>query len=499
MKISVVVPAYNEEEFLPSCLEALLEQDFEDDYEVIVVDNASTDRTARVARDMGVIVVREPRKGITFARQKGLEVARGEIIAYVDADTIVPPHWLRAISDSFRQHPEAVAVSGPIPLLVENPIKRYILRWCYLFLYPFLDSLIRRSLRKGNTFYGANFAVRKSALLAIGGFNTRIHFYGEDVDTSIRLSRVGRLLFVRSLAAYTSPRRFEQQGLLSANRYYLATYFGGLFFNRIPIFEDYEDFRRGPVVRRHTRRRKFLYPSLAALAIVVFLIFAAVSPISQVYGRVYYRGPVGEKAIALTFDDGPNEPYTSQVLDILKRYGVRATFFEIGKNVERFPDASRRIVQEGHVIGNHSYSHPRFLSLEKGKFIAAEIDRTSDVIYYYTGLRPRLFRPPHGWHTPLLLGVAKDKGIFVIEWSDMTDDYNPKEDGNSIVNRILKNARPGGIIVLHDGFETKHGVDRGQMVSALPRIIEGLEKKGYRFVTLPEMLNLPAYFEDPHK
>jgi len=222
--------------------------------------------------------------------------------------------------------------------------------------------------------------------------------------------------------------------------------------------------------------------------------YLGVTPSSQLYGKVYTSAPrSGEKVIALTFDDGPNEPYTSRVLEILDESEVKAAFFLIGENAEFYPETVKNIVRAGHVIGNHTYHHTYLLPFEGFPAIQKEIDRTEETLFRLTGLRTDLFRPPHGLRTPWFIADVKKLNYKVITWTDMTNDYDGNTLPGEIVRRIVAKARPGGIIDLHDGRDTQHGVDRSNMVDALPIIIGRLKSEGYKFVTLPDLLRVAPY------
>jgi peptidoglycan/xylan/chitin deacetylase (PgdA/CDA1 family) len=225
------------------------------------------------------------------------------------------------------------------------------------------------------------------------------------------------------------------------------------------------------------------------LLIFVFS-YAFFSSRSQVFGKVYSQFPQNDKAIALTFDDGPNGSYTQRILDILVQEKVRATFFVIGKNVEYYPALTRKIVENGNVLANHSYSHSRIAPLEVSY---KEEDRAEEAIFKVTGLRPRFFRPPFGEKTPWMLSEIEKEGLVVFSWNDEANDPHLK-DPEEIAKRIISQAHPGGIILLHDGFETKHEGNREPTVQALPKIIDGLRTKGYHFVTLDEFSHSNPYF-----
>jgi peptidoglycan/xylan/chitin deacetylase (PgdA/CDA1 family) len=487
IRISVVVPARNEEQLLPSCLDSLKHQTFSLPYEVIVVDNASRDRTADVAREMGARVVTEPHPGITWARQKGLGAAQGDIVAYVDADSTVEPGWLERIWTAFCRDRRLSAVSGPVFYSQGRTWRGKLYRWT-TGITLFGDKTLRFVCRKRGTLWGANFAVWKSALVAAGGFNKNLVFYGEDTEMSLRLRKVGRIHFDRKNTVQTSPRRFERGQVLATSWLILST------FIRLVV----TDGRAACPERRGKRPRRFVSVTVsAALLLVGFLgglTYMAFSPSSQVYGQVYVGGPADrEKLIALSFDDGPNEPYTSQVLKILDDNGIKATFFVTGKNAEVFPETVKEIVRRGHILGNHTYSHSYRVPFERFGGIREEVDRTEDIIFGLTGLRTDLFRPPHGLRTPWFIKDIKELNYKVVTWTDMTNDYDLKTSAEEIVRRIISKARPGGIIDLHDGKDLSHGIDRSNMVRALPVIIGRLKNEGYRFVTLPVLLRVAPY------
>lgn len=187
---------------------------------------------------------------------------------------------------------------------------------------------------------------------------------------------------------------------------------------------------------------------------------------------------------SLTFDDGPS-PDTARILDILRDKGVRATFFLCGASVERYPELARRIVAEGHALGNHTYSHS-YLHLKSRAEIASEIDRTQDAIEKATGIRPKYFRPPHGVRWFSLWPVLRERGMTLVLWNSYPQEG--ASPAHEIVARALARLRPGAIILLHDG---KDNLPEGRnlrpaTVEALPRIIDGVLRAGYRFAPLPD-------------
>lgn len=209
-------------------------------------------------------------------------------------------------------------------------------------------------------------------------------------------------------------------------------------------------------------------------------------------GIIYWHGSTSERKIALTFDDGPNEPYTSQILDILKAYHVKATFFLIGKNVESYPEIVKRMVKEGHSIGNHTYTHPD-LALKLKFQIEKQVKRTEEAIFKAAGIRPYLFRPPYGLDNPWVFKETEKMGYVIIKWSVSGHNGGKDPPFDKILERVLRGVENGSIILLHDGDRLIKGADRSQMVKALPLIIESLQQRGYQFVSIPELLGLEEH------
>lgn len=218
----------------------------------------------------------------------------------------------------------------------------------------------------------------------------------------------------------------------------------------------------------------------------VILTLCAVLPENNVFGRVFFESQTTKKLVALTFDDGPYSPYTEQMLDVLQEYHVPATFFIVGQNAEKNPELVARIAREGHQLGNHTYHH---VDLLKGDRItvAAEIDRTSQVIKAITGTAPHVVRPPHGFRDPAVMGMMAERGLKVVEWSVMSRDWtNPGVE--VIVDRTVKKVKNGSIVLLHDGDGIALQASRMQTVEATRRIIQTLSAQGYIFVTVDEIL-----------
>ena len=522
-RVSVVIPAYNEEKYLPICLESIRKQDYPGEYEVIVVDNASTDNTAKIAQSRGAKVVHEDKRSPACARQKGAEAATGEIIAFIDADTQAPARWLSVIASRFVREPETVVISGPYAYFDAGKIAR-IASYFGNFIALTLDQLFRRAFNKGSALWGSNFAVRRSVLLEVGGFDTSIKFYGEEYELSLKLKKAGNGGIAPGLFVLTSARRLRRLGVVTQYWNWIVDYFSVLFWQR-PISERLEDW---PARARHTLVASFSWqkPSTACkylglliclawlntgplvgmfrnlvyltdvTGLGVLFTYHAVNPASQLYGRVYSNGERGHRQVALSFDDGPSKSCTPQVLSLLAQYGIKATFFVIGQNVHRYPEVCREVSRAGHVIGNHSYHHHKSLCLKRGKTAAHEVHLASQAIYQSTGVEVKLFRPPHGFRTPWFLHTLHRLGYTVVTWDNMTDDWEADKSARDIFESVVKRTKPGSIIVLHDGRSTRDGYDRSQMLQALPKIIEALKEKGFDFVTVPQILQQKVHSRD---
>jgi len=215
--ISVVIPAYNEEAYLPACLEALKHQTYpKESFEIIVVDNNSTDKTAAIAKAAGATVINEKSQGHVFALNTGMKQANGEIIATTDSDTKVNKDWLKTIERVFRDI-EVAAVTGPAWYQSSSKTKRYIVKYSYYVYLKLHFAVGKPSLS------GLNLAVRKSAFYKIKGLDTRYRIFS-DVELGLRIKEVGKVLFCKELSVVSSPRRWEK-GSLEDYYKYLNSYF----------------------------------------------------------------------------------------------------------------------------------------------------------------------------------------------------------------------------------------------------------------------------------
>ncbi|HVS79449.1 MAG TPA: glycosyltransferase family 2 protein [Candidatus Paceibacterota bacterium] len=218
MKISIVIPAYNEESSIADTIRAALAQDYPD-FEVIIVNNASSDKTAEVAARFPVRVVTEEKKGILFARERGRLEAKGELVANLDADCLPAPHWLSTGAKYFTD-PEVAAVTGPYDYYDGTRVFRKVSFASQRGIYRLVNNLMDL-LDRGGILIGGNNMIRASVLEAAGGYNTKIKFYGEDTDTARRVSEHGRIVFSKDFVMRTSARRFKTEGTVKITSYYL--------------------------------------------------------------------------------------------------------------------------------------------------------------------------------------------------------------------------------------------------------------------------------------
>jgi peptidoglycan-N-acetylglucosamine deacetylase len=215
------------------------------------------------------------------------------------------------------------------------------------------------------------------------------------------------------------------------------------------------------------------------------------SPYSQLFGHYPWRARTPARVVALTFDDGPNEPYTSQIVEILAGAGVRATFFQVGRCVQRFPEATDRIHAAGHVIGNHSLTH-RFSTYLWPHRYEREVRQTQEILRQRLGKAPTLIRSPWLWRHPPLLRMVRRSRLHPVSgvFCHALEVFQP--DAAAIARRAVAKVTPGAILIFHDGFDSRGG-NRAQTVRAVQLTVAALQAMKYRFVTVDELLDVPAY------
>ncbi len=241
LTITAIVCAYNEARYLPACLHSLRAQTRPPD-EIILIDNASTDATGLVARDIpGIRVIHEPVKGLVRARESARRAAFGDVLAYVDADCRAPLQWLERVERQFRAHPEAVAVTGPYRFYDWDLTGRVLIRLYDYLVAPPTHAFVHLP-GLGAILYGGNFAARRDALAAIGGFDRTIEFHGEDTNLGRRLRAVGAVRVCRRCWVWTSARRYRAMGKAAVFGLYVRNFWSEILRHR-PIDREHLDVR----------------------------------------------------------------------------------------------------------------------------------------------------------------------------------------------------------------------------------------------------------------
>lgn len=229
---------------------------------------------------------------------------------------------------------------------------------------------------------------------------------------------------------------------------------------------------------------------LAGTAAAIAAGYQTMASTGSWYGRAFHGLGRGSRKIALTFDDGPNDPHTQRLLEVLDRHGARATFFLIGRYVQQRPDLVRSIAEQGHVIGNHTFSHP-LLIFESRRRVQDEIVRCRKAITEAIGPHSHLFRPPWGGRRPGVFPLVRELGLVPVMWNVMGYDWKAPS-AEYIQGKLRSRIKGGSVILLHDGGHIRFGMDRSATVKATDAIISHYRGEGYEFVTIPEMMNREA-------
>lgn len=210
------------------------------------------------------------------------------------------------------------------------------------------------------------------------------------------------------------------------------------------------------------------------------------SPYSQWFGSFPFRGTSTEKLVALTFDDGPNEPFTSQIASFLDARAIKATFFQVGRCADRFPEVTTRLAKEGHVIGGHSYSH-RFRHCLRWSTQRRDIEEGQRALCNLLGQRPEFFRPPWLFRHPWMLRYLRTQGLRPVsgEFVHPLEIFQIRPE--RMAQRVVSKVRPGSILIFHDGVDARTG-NRGKTVETVKLVVDRLLHDGFRFVTIDELL-----------
>jgi len=231
-----------------------------------------------------------------------------------------------------------------------------------------------------------------------------------------------------------------------------------------------------------------VFVGLAAAVAASAAGYQSMAPTGQWFGRTFARGARGGKQIAFTYDDGPNDPHTLKLLDVLAKHEVRATFFMIGRFVRERPDIARAVAAAGHTIGNHTFTHP-LLIFESEAQTRAELLNCRAALTDAVGEHSNLFRPPFGGKRPATLRIARDLGMEPVMWNVIGYDW--KAPAASVIEmKVTRRVHTDGgdVIVLHDGSHRRMGGNRAQTVIATDNLIRRYKDQGFQFVTVPEMM-----------
>jgi peptidoglycan-N-acetylglucosamine deacetylase len=237
----------------------------------------------------------------------------------------------------------------------------------------------------------------------------------------------------------------------------------------------------------HTSSVVLATAAVSAIAAGGTLAYAALSPQSQLFGRTLIAGR-DPAEVALTYDDGPNDAATMQLLEVLARHNVRATFFMIGRFVLQRPEIARAVLAAGHLVGNHTMTHP-WLAWQSGRIIREELRGCNQALEDALGTPIRYMRPPHGARRPAVLHTARELGLTIVQWNVMGNDWAPIGADGVLrkVQRGLEAVRErgrGANILLHDGYDQRMGADRSATVQATDRLLAQLATNGSRAVTV---------------
>lgn len=224
-----------------------------------------------------------------------------------------------------------------------------------------------------------------------------------------------------------------------------------------------------------------MYVAILVVGFLLLTAYASVSISAGVYVKAFCRAKSSSKAIALTFDDGPDPVWTPKVLEVLRRYNVKATFFCIGDKVEKHPQLVKMLIEEGHIVGNHTYYHTSFFPLLSTKKMVDELQLCNEALTNITGEPITLFRPPFGVTNPTVGAAVRRLGYKVIGWSIRSFD-TVKSEREKVLKRILKKAHAGGIILMHDNLENSDWL--------VEQVIVHLQERGYVIKRLDEFFEI---------
>jgi len=214
--------------------------------------------------------------------------------------------------------------------------------------------------------------------------------------------------------------------------------------------------------------------------------FESMWPTLHAYGRSFIGLEPGSRTLALTYDDGPNDPHTLRLVEVLARHEVRATFFVLGRFVAQKPEIVRALAAAGHAIGNHSWDHPRLIFASNAE-LRRQLEQTQTAIFDACGVTPTLFRPPFGGRRPGTLVAVRKLGLEPVMWNVTCYDWKPTS-AEKVVAHAQRQIRGGDVILMHDGDQRAMGADRSHTVEATDRLVAQYKEEGFEFASIPEMM-----------
>jgi len=214
--------------------------------------------------------------------------------------------------------------------------------------------------------------------------------------------------------------------------------------------------------------------------------FESMWPTLHAYGRSFIGLEPGSRTLALTYDDGPNDPHTLRLVEVLARHEVRATFFVLGRFVAQKPEIVRALAAAGHAIGNHSWDHPRLIFASNAE-LRRQLEQTQTAIFDACGVTPTLFRPPFGGRRPGTLVAVRKLGLEPVMWNVTCYDWKPTS-AETVVAHAQRQIRGGDVILMHDGDQRAMGADRSHTVEATDRLVAQYKEEGFEFASIPEMM-----------
>jgi peptidoglycan/xylan/chitin deacetylase (PgdA/CDA1 family)/GT2 family glycosyltransferase len=516
--LSAVVFAYRNENTILRSVSSLVQQDFDEPFEVIVATSGG-DRTAELVRQNfpDVRVVESPVRMMPGgARNLGMDLACGEITAFLEADCIARRDWIKNRVAAHRAGHAAVASA----VAVANPHRSAARATAYLCYENRLEQSPAGVAELPRS-YGLSFT--RELLNRAGPFDEDRRIEEDDLMAERLLELGVRAWFEPSVCIeHVGPTRLidllkEQawRGRRQA-RSDILTRSAGLFRLKVESKSGLLALSLAMRTVRHGLvRTRFLRKNLLLCApdrheLVVTFPWILLGLIANTLGwgqeqwTYAYKGTftesdsagptvarlrrqittTGEKILALTFDDGPSD-LTPDVVRVLSRYAVPATFFVLGEKAALMPEIVRSVADAGHRVGIHGWTHTALTELDPG-VLDSDLSRTSELLQQLTGTECRNIRPPYGRYDGELVSALADRQLVTWLWTAEAGDWSVDTSADQIAEKVLRSLTPGGIVLLHDG-----GRNCLATVRALPRIIEGALARGFRFVTLDEVPAIP--------